>query len=149
MNKECIDCDQFQACYKKNIHHYGHELRSADIAREFFEDHRFSARTKKLAIAAAKHHMNFHWLTKMKPVKIVRFLRSIPRDLFFEVIEVANCDHSLTKEQRELIDLFDIAMKATAIEIPERIKKDGMKIAEFVDNEITKTFKRGLLKGDE
>lgn len=142
MNPECLDCDQFHECYKKNVHHYGHKLRSADIAREFFENHRFSARTKKLAIAAAKHHMNFHWLTKMKPLKIVRFLRSIPRDLFFEVIEVANCDHPLTKEQREVIFRHMDAVAATPIEIPERIQKDGKKIAEFIDNEITRTFKQ-------
>lgn len=123
-------------------HHYGHEMRSAGIANEFFENHRFTAKTRKLAIKAAKHHMNFHWLTKMKPVKIVRFLRSIPRDLFFEVIEVANCDHPLTKEQREVIFRYMDAVAATPIEIPERIQKDGKKIAEFIDNEITKTFKQ-------
>lgn len=121
-------------------HHYGHELRSADIAYRFLEGHRFSSDVNKLVVVAAKHHMTFHWLTKMKAIKVVRFLKSIRPALLNEVIRVANCDHPLTEEQHHIIERFRTAVKETKIEIPGHLK--GAKLSEFVEREITKVFQQ-------
>ena len=123
-------------------HHYKHELRGIKLIEKFFESHKFDAHTVELAKVASRHHMQFHILTKIKkPVKLIRFYKSIKK-LFKEVIEVAQNDHGVSIEEREILSNLEKTFKETEIVIPDEIHKKGKEaIINFVENKYAEKYK--------
>lgn len=103
--------------------HYGHEHAGVPIAHKVLKDNRFDAHTNKLVPMVVKHHMKIHHLPVMRPVKLVRFFRSIRKEFWDEYIDVVNSDHPLSDEQNAIIEklvkLRDMTFDA------EKIAKSG------------------------
>lgn len=113
-----------------NGHHYGHEFRSADIAREWLEENRFDASVNKFVPVVALNHMKTHFLEKMKPAKKVKFARGIRREQWEDFLAVCNCDHPLTPVQYEVFATLREVLDSTPVTIPKGTKDPK----EFVDN---------------
>ena len=124
-------------------HHYKHELRGIKLIEKFFESHKFDAHTVELAKVASRHHMQFHILTKIKkPVKLIRFYKSIKK-LFKEVIEVAQNDHGVSIEEREILSNLEKTFKETEIVIPDEIHTKGKEaIINFVESKYAEKYKK-------
>lgn len=85
-------------------HHYGHEYVGIDLAKEFIESNRFDAYTNDLILVAMRNHMKAHTVTKMKPVKIVRFVKGVPKHMVSDFMTVAFSDHVPTVEQKTFME---------------------------------------------
>lgn len=136
----CLFHDLGKGTTKAEIlpHHYGHEMRSFFILVEgFFDQHRFSARTMKLAACVARHHMNMHFLSDMKTRKAVKFFRGIPRDLKSDFLKCCDCDHKLSMPVIKTWAAIETAFDQTEIVIPHDCKDPN----EFVTNLIAKQAK--------
>lgn len=118
-------------------HHYGHEAHSVEINRKFVEANKFSAHTNKLILAFAEHHMKFHTLEEMRPVKVIRFYRQI-KNMFHEMMACANCDQVLNAAQLKILHRAATAVKQTVISPPEGCKD----IKAFVENKYVETYRR-------
>lgn len=73
--------------------HHGHELRSADISREFLENHAFSRRIREFVPKAAKYHMKGRRLKESKSKTLIKLARKIGKRDFDDFFKVCNCDH--------------------------------------------------------
>ena len=87
--------------------------------------------------------MQFHILTKIKkPVKLIRFYKSIKK-LFKEVIEVAQNDHGVSIEEREILSNLEKTFKETEIVIPDEIHTKGKEaIINFVESKYAEKYKK-------
>jgi hypothetical protein len=90
--------------------------------------------------------MKIHYLSAMKDIKKIRFIRRIPRHLREEYIQACNCDAELTKEQlnifRNICYAIDIATKDKKDEIQKFVKgKKKEAIDNFINNIILNKYK--------
>jgi tRNA nucleotidyltransferase (CCA-adding enzyme) len=83
-------------------HHYGHEERSGEIAREWFQQNRFRQNDAELAVAFAQQHMKVHLLEEMRPAKLIRFVRTIPQKYREDIFKAGNCDSPLNERQWQI-----------------------------------------------
>jgi len=129
---------------KKSIlpHHYGHEVMSYLINKQFVKQHRFTKKQEELIVTFARQHMYFHLLEKIKtPVKLVRFYKKI-RKHAADIILAANTDHELTPEKLVILDRLERTFKETVIEVPKEIlKKGGDHVVTFVENQYAQKYK--------
>lgn len=88
--------------------HHQHESRSLKINKEWLDHNRFDKRTNELTLCVAINHMKMHCITKMRPIKLVRFVKSINKNLFEDFISCCNCDHKLSEEQLIIIEKLRI-----------------------------------------
>jgi len=101
MNKECVNCENLEECAKKNVHHYGHEFTGIDIAKDFIKENRFDAYTNEFILVGVRNHMKAHFINKMKPIKIVRFVKCIPKHMVEDFKSLVFADHPLNVEEVE------------------------------------------------
>ena len=106
-------------------HHFLHEVRSTDIAEEFFADHRFSKRVREFAPKAAKLHMKAHSLLDARPKKLVKLAKEMGRRDFDEVVAVMEADHPMSAEQKRVFKvmkhvLFETDMSEVATFPPKQ-----------------------------
>lgn len=119
--------------YINGRHHYNHDFFADDILKDFLKFHRFTAYQNKLIQIVALNHMIFN-LTKMKPVKLIRFFKRI-KHVINDFICCCNCDHPLSKEQLEIFERLKLTFKTVKIEIPKEIERKGKEsIVNFVEN---------------
>jgi tRNA nucleotidyltransferase (CCA-adding enzyme) len=128
--------------------HVQHELRSYWINKKFVKQHRFTASEEELIVAAARNHMDFHAILKIKKhVKLIRFYLRIKRRAE-EFIQVADNDHPLCAEQLVVLANLKRTIKETVIDIPKEILHKGNDaVTSFVEQRYTETYKK-ILKGE-
>lgn len=125
-------------------HQYGHEFRGFSyLKKEYLPTTRFDSRTQQLALIVALHHMNLHYLHKMKTRKAVLFFRNISKNFRSDFINCCHCDHDIEDEIFNLWNLIDDVMKTIKIEIPDNTKDPS----EYVTNLITKEVKIRMSDG--
>jgi len=97
----CMCHDFGKATTKPEIlpHHYGHELRSKDIAEEWLKDQTFDRHTNKLVLTVARYHMQMHYIAEMKGRKVMALVKAIRSEQWPEYHACCMCDHPLTSEQ--------------------------------------------------
>jgi tRNA nucleotidyltransferase (CCA-adding enzyme) len=126
--------------------HIMHECH-IEVLDAFFERHRFSTHIMELSKVVFKHHMKIHYLSAMKDIKKIRFVRRIPRYLREEYIQACNCDNKLTKEQLDIFTKIcysiDTATKGKKAEIEAFVKTHKTKeaIDNFINNIILNKYK--------
>lgn len=103
-------------------HHNGHEVRSREIAKGWFEQHRFDAHTMKLALCVAINHMNIHQIDKMRTHKAIEFFKRIPRDMQTEFVACCDCDHTMTESQMDVWLKIKHAVATVKIDMPKDCK---------------------------
>lgn len=81
--------------------HYGHEYEGLALIKDFIADNRFDSYTNELMLVASRQHMKAHKLADMKPVKLVRFVKSVPKHMVADFRAVTAADHPPTEEQAE------------------------------------------------
>lgn len=124
-------------------HHYGHEYRSADIVEREFTNMRFDYFTHRLSLCVAKNHMRTHLLIKMRPAKVVKFIRSIRKEMREEFFNSCHCDHEVSAEAREIVARAEQAIKSTVIVLPQGMK--GREVIDtYVTGKITETYRRHM-----
>lgn len=82
-------------------HHYGHENTGIASAKEFINDHRFDAFTNSMVLVGMKNHMKAHFIDKMKPINVVRFVKGVPKHMVDDFLTLVFSDHPPTTEERE------------------------------------------------
>lgn len=123
-------------------HHYGHEERSEEIAKEWFQQNRFSKEDAELAIAFAQHHMKVHLLEEMRPAKLIRFVRTIPQKYREDIFNASNCDSPLNERQWQIVRALEKAL-AEGID-SERLAqlKDKTAIPSEVQRQYVENYRR-------
>lgn len=138
----CLFHDTGKAATDPSIlpHHYGHENGSYRINKEFFADNRYDASSVDLALTVGKFHMKTHYITKMRTVKLVSFLRSIRK--LDEFIACCNCDHPFPGDELKLVELFKQVRKESVISVPKEVIDKN----EYVTRLLTKEMGQRLSK---
>lgn len=111
--------------------HIGHEDK-IEVLERFLARHRFSSNLKKLAKLVFVNHMRFHVIEKLKPGKVIKFVKSIPKHLRCDFIAVCNCDSLLTEDMLKIFDNGCRAIDSAVIEIPEHLNGCCEYIKEYV-----------------
>ena len=126
--------------------HVMHECH-IEVLDAFFERHRFSTHIMELSKVVFKHHMKIHYLSAMKDIKKIRFIRRIPRHLREEYIQACNCDAPLSEIQldifKKVCEAIDTATKGKKVEIEAFVKTHKTKeaIDNFINNIILNKYK--------
>ena len=126
--------------------HIMHECH-IEVLDAFFERHRFSTHIMELSKVVFKHHMKIHYLSAMKDIKKIRFIRRIPRHLREEYIQACNCDAPLSEIQldifKKVCEAIDTATKGKKEEIEAFVKTHKTKeaIDNFINNIILNKYK--------
>lgn len=118
-------------------HHYGHEFRSRDLAKEWLAENAFSAQVNKFVPVAAEKHMLAHLVTKMKFNKRVKHFSRIRREQWTDFVNVCDCDHPLDEATRVAIENVFEAIKTTKVEVPKGHKDPRA----FVEQKIVQRLK--------
>ena len=128
--------EEMKAAGWDKCHHYGHEFRSKDIAREWFKEHRFSTRAQKLGLCVAYNHMKVRLMDKMKTRKCVEFYRNIGADLKNDFIRCCNCDHKISDEVLKVWSDIEIAFRNTEIVVPVGCKDPHAYVTDLVTKKV-------------
>jgi tRNA nucleotidyltransferase (CCA-adding enzyme) len=102
-------------------HHYGHENGSARLAEKFFSENRFDANVSRFCTLFAKLHMRAHLMEKMKPIKRVRFVKSIRKDEREDFLNAHNTDHPMDAVREDSFRKVFAALN-TKVEVPDGTK---------------------------
>lgn len=119
-------------------HHFGHENRSFHIANAWLDGHRFDSSTMSLVRCVTKNHMKMHVLTKMKPLKKVRFFKSIRKEMRNNFFECCNCDHEFNLEQILLLSQLALTFETVEFDFTGVNKNH---IVQAVDSQLVFQFK--------
>jgi tRNA nucleotidyltransferase (CCA-adding enzyme) len=118
--------------------HINHENRLEHL-ENFLERLKFDSYTQKLSRVVHKNHMKVHILEKIKkPVKLIRFIRSIRKEFRDDFIKACNCDSPLSATQLEIYSNIRKAVDTT-VELPSDIKGTEA-IQNYVENFYTKKY---------
>ena len=102
-------------------HHFGHELESYYMLKEFMSNHCFDSFTRDFAIFCALNHMKAHVIHKMRTTKLINFFKNIPRRYYVDFLVMVNCDHEFNEEQKLVKKKLDILRETCKIDV-DRVK---------------------------
>lgn len=123
-------------------HHYGHEKRSAAIAREWLQQNRFRKHDAELAVAFARHHMKVHLLEDMRPAKLIRFVRSMPQKYREDIFNASECDSPLNERQWQIFRALEKAL-AEGVDSGRLVQlKDKIAIPSEVQRQYVENYRR-------
>jgi tRNA nucleotidyltransferase (CCA-adding enzyme) len=91
---------------KSKQQHIGHEYAGLELIKEFIAANRFDAYTNELMLVASKNHMKAHKLFEMKPIKLVRFVKSVPKHMVADFHEVTAADHPTIEHTEQFTKVF-------------------------------------------
>lgn len=113
-------------------HHYGHEIRSEKISREWLKENRFSRHVNEFVPMVGLLHMKVHKLQVMKPNKLLNLFRNIRRDERDNFIMCCNCDSPLTAADWNHYSTVIDVLNTTHIVPPA---PDCLEKHQYVDNQ--------------
>lgn len=111
--------------------HVGHDVR-IEILEGFFKKHRFSSHVVKLSKVVFANHMRFHVIEDLKPGKVIKFVKLIPKYLRSEFVRACNCDSLLNENMLTIFERGCKAVDTVVINIPETIVKNKKAIVDYV-----------------
>jgi len=132
--------------YRNGRHHYGHEHESAKILTPYLNFMRFTKHENKLINVVANNHM-IHNLTKMKPVKLIRFFKRV-KYYAWDFVRACDCDYPFDADQFSIINRLERTFKEADVNVPKHILKRGNDATiNFVENVYAHKYKEILNEG--